>query len=71
MSRLLDKGDHLLNGPTNFGLRTVCDAQRRRMEGLARVNDVRVPEVATHAEAEQWIAEQEARQRRDSLHEEL
>ena len=45
--------------------------QRRRMEGLARVNRVEMPAVASPHEAEEWIREQEVRHRRASVHEEL
>jgi len=41
--------------------------QRRRMEGLARVNGVHVPPITTHVDAERWINMQEARHRRASL----
>lgn len=37
--------------------------QKRRIEGLARVNQVAMPSIATHSEAEMWIQSQEAVQR--------
>ena len=41
--------------------------QRRRMEGLSRVNNAPIPGDATRAEAERWIQEQEAVHRGASL----
>jgi len=52
-------------GPGPVG--SLTRRQRRRMEGLARINRVPVPQVSTHAEAEAWISQQEARHRRESL----